>query len=87
MCYQFLRKESTIFTTKTRFSMLFDSFASQSRSDAYAGQNTVTVKHIVILLIYKYYIGAIDGIVGQIQWLAKVLVSCIEASHISLFCI
>ena len=24
MCYQFLRKESTIFTTKTRFLMLFE---------------------------------------------------------------
>ena len=50
MCYQFLCKESTIFTTKTHFLMLFerilatllvealdgDSFVSQSRFGAYA---------------------------------------------------
>jgi len=47
MCYQFFRKESTLFTTRTRFSDEFsqhywqesfdgDSFASQSRFDAYA---------------------------------------------------
>ena len=46
MCYQFFRKESTYFTTKTRFSIEFsqhywqesfdgDSFVSQSRFDAY----------------------------------------------------
>ena len=52
MGYQFLRKESTIFTTKTRFSVVFerilaillvgifdgDSFASQSKFDTYADQ-------------------------------------------------
>ena len=54
MCYQFLCKESTLFTTKTRFSIFSnefsqhywqesfggDSFVSQSRFDAYAiGRN------------------------------------------------
>ena len=48
MCYQFCRKESTLFTSKTRFSNEFsqyywqesfygDSFVSLSRFDAYAG--------------------------------------------------
>ena len=47
MCYQFFRKESTLFTTKTHFSNEFslhywqesfdgDSFVSQSRFDAYS---------------------------------------------------
>ena len=39
----------------------------------------------VILLIYKSQIGTIDGSLGQIQYLAKVLVSCTKASRISLF--
>ena len=50
MCYQLFRKESTLFTSKTRFSDEFsqhwqesfddDSFVSQSRFDAYAtGRN------------------------------------------------
>ena len=49
MCYQFFRKESTFFTTKTRCSNEFsqhdwqesfdgDSFVSQSKFDAYAIQ-------------------------------------------------
>ena len=47
VCYQFFHKDSTLFTTKTRFSKEFsqrhwqesfdgDSFVSQSRSEAYA---------------------------------------------------
>ena len=35
---------------------------------------------IVILLIYKCRIGAIDGRLGQIKQLPKVLVSCIRAT-------